>query len=183
MNIDPKKELLSSSIIMKQIASYMKYMSTDFCAACGAVGNLELMKFARDNGSPWDYLTTQNSFINKNFDCFIYSYSNYCPLPEYFYDDILDISLINDDPSYMKVVLNHINMDDDFIEIDYLFVTKLIQYSCCRLAKYMIEECNLIESFTEEHVKLLDTGKYVAMAKVFNDGGLYSYSNNNSENL
>lgn len=136
-------------------------MQSLFIDLCSTYASLDLFNLLR--------LVTREAFIQKHFDCFVYAYDNYHSIDDDFYEMVLRVAMDKDDPDYIDVILNRIDMDDDFITIDENFVTELIKNNKQVLAKYMLKECSLHESIERYHIDMLNNGEYDDMAKLFSN--------------
>ena len=50
-----------------------------FCAQMARKGNVELLKFLRENGCPWDRFTCYKAAENGHLECLKYAHENGCP--------------------------------------------------------------------------------------------------------
>ena len=55
---------------------------TKFCEQIARSGNLELLKFLREHGCPWDSKTCSSAACNGHLECLKYAHENGCPWDE-----------------------------------------------------------------------------------------------------
>ena len=49
------------------------------CSYAAKNGHLDCLKYAHENGCPWDEDTCTNAAENGHLDCLIYAHENGCP--------------------------------------------------------------------------------------------------------
>ena len=49
------------------------------CAYSSENGHLDCLRYAHENGCPWDSGTTHKAAINEHYKCFVYAIQNGCP--------------------------------------------------------------------------------------------------------
>ena len=52
------------------------------CASAAGNGHLDCLKYAHENGCPWDENTCAKAAINGHLDCLKYAHENGCPWDE-----------------------------------------------------------------------------------------------------
>ncbi len=52
----------------------------DTCRFAAEKGHLDCLRYAHENGCPWDEYTCRGAVENGRLDCLHYAYENGCPL-------------------------------------------------------------------------------------------------------
>ena len=88
--IYPETKLIISLKIITSKLNLLKYAFNNGCpwneSTCHYAaknGNLECLKYAFNNGCPWDELTCSNAASNGHLECLKYAHNNGCPWYEY----------------------------------------------------------------------------------------------------
>jgi hypothetical protein len=61
----------------------------DLCREAAAIGSLNLLRIAHENGYPWDESVCTIAAVNGHLKCLIYAYNNSAGLDDYIYSDTL----------------------------------------------------------------------------------------------
>tara|TARA_A100001015_G_scaffold298960_1_gene382407 strand:- start:1259 stop:2206 length:948 start_codon:yes stop_codon:yes gene_type:complete len=95
------------------------------CYNAAEKGSLECLKLLREYKFPWDDKVTNIAGVNKNIDCFIYAYENYCPFNEYIMSDLIQYGSLD--------CLKFLHQKEDFLS-DSLCITAAHygQYECLK---------------------------------------------------
>ena len=54
----------------------------DTCSNAAKNGHFECLKYARENGCPWNAVTCSNAALNGHLECLKYAHKNGCPWDE-----------------------------------------------------------------------------------------------------
>ena len=114
------------------------------CYNAAEKGSLECLKLLREYKFPWDDKVTNIAGVNKNIDCFIYAYENYCPFNEYIMSDLIQYGSLD--------CLKFLHQKEDFLS-DSLCITAAHygQYECL---KYCYENKNLtLKNVSNKYLK------------------------------
>ena len=72
----------NKTIRMRIYSEYEHLFDVDTCQEAATYGRLECLKYAHDNGCPWNESTCTYAAVNRHLECLKYARDNGCPWNE-----------------------------------------------------------------------------------------------------